>query len=207
MKSTLKPRKRNPSQKPINSRLVRRLFTNRAFNRKIVAGKKNVEEMMGAVAKAFSNDPHAFLQSLKHVRRKVYCTYWRGTPIAIKITRLASLEGAMPQVVEKDVNIHNNALRAGEINNTKYILHTPLVYGVHNGILVMEYISPSTKISKAEKEAAIKELKQNFEHLQKTNPSFGHNRLGERFVLQTADFIVAGKYDGKVVLYTAYDYI
>jgi hypothetical protein len=194
-----------PIRKPINSKLVRKVFLNRGLTRSILP-KAHAEVMMAEIKRLYEKGPQEFIAGLKLVKKKVYVGNFKGTPVAIKVTRGSIFEGANPKRVQKDITLHDEAIRRGLIDNKFYVLHTPLVYGTIGPLLIMEYIKESKRVTREEKNVATAEL---WANLGKSEKALDKKRKRDLVTgrLQTSDFIAAGKINGKVILYTAFDYI
>ena len=106
--------------------------------------------------------------------------------------------GGDAKSVREFIKRHHEEIRAGTIHSTGYLLRTPQVYGKIGNYLVMEHIEAEKSISRQSAMDAQRELGENFALIIKKykldNP-------------QSHDTIPAGMHNGKVVLYTVYDYL
>ena len=194
-------------RKPIHSKLIQKFFRNKGLRRKIIP-KADAQEMTQEFKREIAKNSSGFFGQFPAIvkGKKVYVGNWKGHQIAFKVTQDASIEGAKPEIAIRDIDLHNQAVRNGTIDPKTYVLRRPHVYGHHNGVLLLEYIHKANNLPKSQVEKAVRELEDHFKSL-RANPSFGHPLSGSRVPLQARDFIPAGKINGKIILYSVYDYV
>ncbi len=219
---------------PIRAQSKRlRIFSHPAFKRDMLPREK-VPAVLKELKTKLSNE--VFFQTLPYANgANAYVRVFehRGKKYVIKYTQGSKGHGQDFEQVRREILAHHYALREKLITAKNYILRTPKCYGSvtirganPRQYIVMDYVQGmkrhQTRLTATTTQnptirtiakRAYAELGQNFETLledgiigEKDNPMRKGIGFTDGKVLQHYDFVPAGIYKGKLVLYAVYDY-
>ncbi len=188
-----------------------RIFKQPAFRRNLPTPKV-AQEALEFIKNNFS-DPESFHKFTKMMPNKkssesVRVFKFNGVEFAVKDTEGSYYQGHSKKSIKDNeirqfIKLHHEFFRKNKMREkVSYILRTPKLFGITKNYLLLEKINqwaPKTKEEIIGCQKALSQIYGIFTKISATNENLNTPQIHH--------FIPAGIYKGKVVFYTAYDYL
>lgn len=188
-----------------------RIFKQPAFRRNL-STPKIAQEALEFIEKKFK-DPDSFYIPTQDMlpgksSERVRLLKFKGAEFAVKDTGGTKHQGHSKKSIKENeirnfIKLHHVFFRKNGLSGkVRYILRTPKLFGIKGNYLLMEKINqwiPQTKEEKLRYQEAMSDMYYIFQKVSSRNKNLQ--------TPQTHHFIPAGMYKGKVIFYTAYDYL